>query len=212
MDTIHDLGGKQGFGPVANQFDDDAVLFPEEWKARTWAIAMMSMSQLRQKQTGWTLDWYRHVLERLPPDLYLRFDYFEKWILAMMVTSVDENIAEVQDFVDGHAGSAKMKLKHMPPKKEGAQAAGRFKPGDKVVSKRDMGSMHTRLPAYVRGRSGTIESVIGPQHIPDHSATGKIRMEQTYVVRFEIKDLWPEAPNSRDALLIDMWDSYIDAA
>jgi nitrile hydratase len=37
-------------------------------------------------------------------------------------------------------------------------------------------------------------------------------MEQTYVVRFEIKDLWPEAPNSRDALLIDMWDSYIDAA
>jgi nitrile hydratase subunit beta len=44
------------------------------------------------------------------------------------------------------------------------------------------------------------------------AATGKIRMEQTYVVRFEIKDLWPEAPNSRDALLIDMWDSYIDAA
>ena len=67
--------------------------------------------------------------------------------------------------------------------------------------------MHTRLPAYVRGRSGTIESIIGPQHLPDLSAAGKIRMEQTYVVRFEIKDLWPEAPNSRDALLIDMWDS-----
>ncbi|MGO7976243.1 hypothetical protein ACC705_35710, partial [Rhizobium ruizarguesonis] len=58
---------------------------------------------------------YRHVLERLPPDLYLRFDYFEKWILAMMVTAIDECIADLQEFVDGHAGSAQMQLQHMSP-------------------------------------------------------------------------------------------------
>ena len=89
MDTIHDLGGTEGFGPIPNQYDDDAVLFAEEWKARIWALAMLSMSKLSEEQTGWTLDWYRHVLERLPPHLYLQLDYFEKWILAMMVTSVD---------------------------------------------------------------------------------------------------------------------------
>ena len=49
---------------------------------------MMAMGKLSADKTGWTLDWYRHVLERLPPDAYLDLDYFEKWILAMMATSV----------------------------------------------------------------------------------------------------------------------------
>ena len=41
-------------------------------------------------QTGLTLDGFRHVLERLPPDLYLRLDYFDEWTRAPMVTAVDE--------------------------------------------------------------------------------------------------------------------------
>ncbi|MBY5832099.1 nitrile hydratase subunit beta [Rhizobium ruizarguesonis] len=210
MDTIHDLGGRQGFGPILHQFDDDDVMFPEEWKARLWAIAMMSMSKLSQEETGWTLDWYRHVLERLPPDLYLRFDYFEKWTLAMMVTAIDEGIADVQEFVDGHAGSAQMQLQHMPPQTESAATFDSFKPGDRVVAKRDSGSMHTRLPSYVRGRRGIVEGVTGPQPLPDRSATGRISIEQTYAVRFDMKELWPEAALSRDVLLIDMWESYLD--
>lgn len=150
MDTIHDLGGRQGFGPIQHSRDSDAAQFADEWKARTWAIAMMLMSKLSKEQTGWTLDWYRHVLERLPPDLYLRFDYFEKWMLALMVTAVDEDFAPVQDFLDGHAGTTRMKLNHMPPANED-RGTDRFKPGDKVVSKRDIDSMHTRLPSYVKG-------------------------------------------------------------
>ena len=78
MDTVHDLGGRQGFRPIPNVAEDDSALFSDEWKARTWAIAMMSMKKLTTDRTGWTLDWYRHVLERLPPDAYLGLDYFEK--------------------------------------------------------------------------------------------------------------------------------------
>ena len=72
--------------------------------------------------------------------------------------------------------------------------------------------MHTRLPGYLRGQIGTIDSVIGPQPNPDASATGSVRMEETYIVRFDMSDLWPEASGSEDSLLVDLWDSYLDPA
>ena len=212
MDTIHDLGGTQGFGPIPNTAEDDSVLFSEEWKARIWAVALMSMAKLSRDRTGWTLDWYRHVLERLPPDAYLRLDYFEKWILAMMATAVDEGIADVQELSGGRAGGRGFEYDAPTPVKEVPAASARFKPGDEVVARRDVGTMHTRLVEYIRGRSGIVDSVIGPQSLPDEAAVGTIRKEQTYVVRFRMADLWPEATDSKDSLLIDMWDSYLEPA
>ena len=212
MDTIHDLGGMDGFGPIPNVSEDDSALFAEEWKARVWAIAMMSMTKLHADRTGWSLDWYRHVLERLPPDLYLRLDYFEKWILAMMATAVDEGVADVVEFAEGHSHETGFKYIAPKPLKEVPDVTPRFKPGDKVVSRRDVGTMHTRLTRYIRGRAGIVDSVIGLQPVPDEAANGIIRKEQTYVVRFLMSELWPEAANIKDSLLIDMWDSYLEPA
>ena len=212
MDTVHDLGGRQGFRPIPNVAEDDSALFSDEWKARTWAIAMMSMKKLTTDRTGWTLDWYRHVLERLPPDAYLGLDYFEKWILAMMATSVDEGVAGVQEFFDGRASSRTFEYESPKPTVEGPATEARFKAGDKVVARRDIATMHTRLTGYVRGRPGVVDSVIRPQPLPDEKAVGTIRREQTYVVRFRMSDLWPEAGGSTDSLQIDMWDSYLEPA
>lgn len=212
MDTIHDLGGRQGFGPIPNTAEDDSALFSEEWKARIWAIAMMSMTKLSADRTGWTLDWYRHVLERLPPDTYLRLDYFEKWILAMMATTVDEGIADVQELFDGRAAGRGFEYDAPTPTKKVPAGSARFKTDDKAIARRDIGTMHTRLVGYVRGRVGVIDSVIGPQPLPDEAAVGTIRDEQTYLVRFHMADLWPEASGSEDSLLIDMWDSYLEPA
>lgn len=212
MDTIHDLGGRQGFGPIANTAEDDSELFSEEWKARIWAVAMMSMSKLSADGTGWTLDWYRHVLERLPQDAYLRLNYFEKWILAMMVTAVDEGVADVTEFILGRADGGQFNYEAPNPTKSAPAGTNRFRPGDKVIARRDTGSMHTRLTGYVRGRSGVVASVNGPQPLPDLSATGTVREEQTYVVSFRMAELWPEASDSEDSLNIDMWDSYLEPA
>jgi len=211
MDTIHDLGGKQGFGPIPNVDEDDSQQFSDEWKARTWAIANIMMARLR-KETGWTLDWYRHVLERLPPDLYLRFDYFEKWAYAMMVTTIDEGIADAEEIYEGSAKDSDFDYQNPHPAKHVPASEARFAPGDKVVARQGSDAMHTRLTAFARGHAGVIEAVICPQPLPDLSATGTIRQEQTYVVRFAMSDLWPEAADSKDSLLIDMWDSYLDPA
>jgi len=212
MDTIHDLGGRQGFGPIPNVTEDDTALFTDEWKARTWAIAMMTMSKLSADRTGWSLEWYRHVLERLPPAFYLSRDYFEKWILAMMVTAVDEGVADVKEFLGGRAEERTYAYDAPEPLKEVPPGSARFKPGDRVATRRDIGSMHTRMPGYVRGRGGMIDSVIGPQLLSDEAAEGRIRKEMSYVVRFRMADLWPEASGSADSLLIDMWDSYLEPA
>jgi len=212
MDTIHDIGGMEGFGPIPNIAEDDSALFAEEWKARIWAIAMMSMTKLHTDRTGWTLDWYRHMLERLPPDLYLRLNYFEKWILAMMATAVDEGVADVVEFAKGQSHDKGFKYIAPTPLKEVSAVTPRFKPGDRVVSRRDVSTMHTRLTRYIRGRAGIVESVIGLQPLPDESANGVIRKEPTYVVRFAMSELWPEAADSKDSLVIDMWDSYLEPA
>ena len=212
MDTIHDLGGREGFGPIPNPGEDDSAPFSEDWKARTWAVAMMTMAKLRGSNTGWSLDWYRHVLERLPPDLYLRADYFEKWVLGVMVTAVDEGIAKAEEFADGHARAAGFTLADRGPAKAEPASSGRFSPGDRVTTLRTVGAMHTRLPGYLRGRTGTVDSVICPQPVPEASATGTRRLEETYVVRFAMADLWPETEAPGDSLLVDLWDSYLEPA
>ena len=38
MDTIHDLGGREGFGPIFYDKDDDAIPFHSDWEARAFAI------------------------------------------------------------------------------------------------------------------------------------------------------------------------------
>ncbi|KUF11051.1 SH3-like domain-containing protein [Pseudoponticoccus marisrubri] len=212
MDTVHDLGGRQGFGPIPNVAEDDSALFPQDWQARVWAIAMMSMGKLRADQTGWTLDWYRHVLERLPPDLYLRLDYFDKWTLGMMATAIDEGVAGLPEFVEGRAAAGEYTYDRPVPVRPVSELPPRFAPGDRVRCRRDTDSMHTRLAGYLRGRTGVIDSVIGPQPQPDAAATGVRQKEQTYVVRFAMADLWPEAAYSGDTLCTDMWDSYLEPA
>ncbi|MHA1190519.1 MAG: SH3-like domain-containing protein, partial [Alphaproteobacteria bacterium] len=67
MDAIHDLGGKQGFGPIDTAEPDEP--FHHGWEARMWAIARTSHAP------DWTLDWWRHSRERIMPEDYLTRPY-----------------------------------------------------------------------------------------------------------------------------------------
>lgn len=212
MDTVHDLGGREGFGPLRWRADDDGTLFHEPWQARTWAICMMMMARLREDEIGWTLEWHRHVLERIAPADYLSMNYFEKWVQAMMAVAVDAGLAETDEFIAGHSRA-------LPPPQDRAPLAAsvepgppRFAVGDAVVAKRSVSSMHTRLPLYARGRKGVIAIYAGPTIFADAGALGDIRQETLYTVRFEAAELWPEAGGQRVAVHLDLWESYLDPA
>ncbi|WP_416414653.1 SH3-like domain-containing protein [Pantoea sp. App145] len=87
----------------------------------------------------------------------------------------------------------------------------RFAPGDSVRAKNIHPIGHTRLPRYVRGRSGTIVQYHGSFVFPDTYAHGKGEKPQhLYSVRFEAEELWGDAATEGSAVYLDLWDDYIE--
>jgi nitrile hydratase len=89
----------------------------------------------------------------------------------------------------------------------------RFAAGQAVRAREMNPAGHTRLPRYVRGRSGTIERDHGAHVFPDSNA--KLEGENPqylYTVRFSARELWGEAANPDDAVYLDLWEEYLDVA
>ncbi len=64
MDGVHDLGGREGFGPIPDK--EDAQPFHAEWETRAFG-----MEQSSAGGTGWSIDWFRHCRELIVPTDYL---------------------------------------------------------------------------------------------------------------------------------------------
>ena len=89
----------------------------------------------------------------------------------------------------------------------------KFKPGDRVTARNINPTGHTRLPRYIRGKTGVVDRDHGVFAWPDTSAHGQGETPQhVYSVRFTAQDLWGADAPARDSLYIDLWDNYIDAA
>lgn len=89
----------------------------------------------------------------------------------------------------------------------------KFKPGDRVVARNLNPTHHTRLPRYVRGKSGVVEHDHGVFVFPDTSAhhLGP-HPQHVYSVKFSCRELWGPEGSARDHLYIDLWDEYMDRA
>jgi nitrile hydratase subunit beta len=88
-----------------------------------------------------------------------------------------------------------------------------FNPGDRVRAKNIQPLTHTRLPAYVRGHTGTIERVIGCHVFPDSNATGAGENPQwLYTVRFDGRELWGANTDPTVKVSIDAWEPYLEPA
>ena len=78
MNSIHDMGGMDGFGPV--QRETNEPVFHEPWEGRVFG---MGNSFAGQPLFSSTLDAARHRIERLDPTRYLASDYYERWLASM---------------------------------------------------------------------------------------------------------------------------------
>lgn len=100
---------------------------------------------------------------------------------------------------------------HGAPARVETDAPTRFKVGDTIRARNINPLHHTRLPRYIRGRSGTVVRDCGVFILPDTHAHGLGPCpERLYCVRFEGKELWGEQGGARDAVYITLWDRYID--
>jgi nitrile hydratase len=88
-----------------------------------------------------------------------------------------------------------------------------YRAGDRVRARNMHPALHTRLPRYVRGRTGTVLRDHGVFSFPDTSATGRgPKPQHVYLVRFEASELWGDLAHSADAVLVDLWDDYLERA
>lgn len=89
--------------------------------------------------------------------------------------------------------------------------APRFRVGDRIRVRNVNPTTHTRCPAYIRTKAGTVEADYGVFVFPDTHAHGKGEKPQhCYSVRFTARELWGPEASGRDTLRADVFDDYMD--
>lgn len=218
MNGIHDMGGMQGFGSVRPEADEP--VFHHDWEARLFAIRHALGAWGR-----WNIDASRYARELIPPAEYLRMSYYERWLAGLLTQLVDVGLVTAEELRSGRpaAGSIPVTPALRPDGLQrllaGAPAARdvartpAFRVGDAVRARNVQPGGHTRLPRYVRGRQGTIQRVHGVHVFPDANAHGLGEQPQPlYGVRFAAEQLWGESAGARDAVHLDLWESYLERA
>ncbi len=86
-----------------------------------------------------------------------------------------------------------------------------FAVGDQVRIKNLHPQGHTRLPRYVRGRAGVIDSYRGSFVFPDTEAHGRgENAPHVHSVKLSARELWGEDAPEKQYLYIDIWDDCMD--
>ena len=223
MDGIHDLGGRAGFGPVEPEADEPA--FHERWEARVFALMAAAGAAGAYRNA----DQFRHAIERIRPESYLCDGYYGRWLAGLETLlreagMLDEHelrsrIAELGGDPSRPGGArpaAEPDRVPYPPAEAGnrrsVSRAPAFAIGTRVRTASFGVPGHTRLPAYARGRSGTVAAWHGAWVFPDSNAHGHgERPQHLYTVVFEGADLWGEAAESGTAVSLDLFEPYLAA-
>jgi len=217
MDGIHDMGGMQGWGRVL--IDPDEPVFHEPWEARAFAFGALSA-----RLSGTNLDAMRHAIDRQHPVDYLVDGYYGRWLGCVETLLVDSGVlapgaveARARRLRGEEVAEPDAPEEHKPdyqPTGPGSlrqiEAPPRFEAGEQVRARTTANSGHSRLPRYVRGRTGTVVSVQPPHVLPDtHAHFLGENAQHVYAVRFDSSDLWGESAE-RFHLIIDLYDDYLE--
>ncbi len=229
MNSVHDMGGQQGFGPVLPEANEP--LFHAAWEKRALGltVAMGASGQ-------WNIDLSRAARESLPPTVYLASSYYEIWLRGLQKLMLQRGMVQTDELPGGQTPTAALTTtKGLPvvrvlhgsdvdatlakgsPASRPATTAARFKVGDVVQAKNMHPAGHTRLPRYVRGHTGTVQRVHGAHILPDRHATKPLppfddHAEWLYTVVFHGRALWGPETDVGLQVSVDAWESYLEPA
>jgi nitrile hydratase beta subunit len=204
MDGMHDLGGKQGFGPVRHS--PKAQVFHEPWEKRVNALYSLAV-----KLGIFNMDEYRHAIERMEPRHYLSASYYERSLTSLATLCVEKGIMSREELERRAVGLFPLALPSAPGRSNAALRE-RFEAGDRVKVRTDLVAGHMRLPAYIRGKVGTVVSESPAYPFPDAHAHGvQAEDEPTYDVRFSAEELWPNAADPA-FVHVGVFQSYLERA
>ena len=212
-----DIGGRSGFGPIVPE--PEGAVFHAAWEPRVHAMT------LALGATGsWNLDMARSARETLPD--YLNLTYYEIWLSGLEKLVIGKRLVTLDELTAGciqHAPApvarvlkadqvAAVLAKGAPTERAPANPA-RFGPGQRVRTRATPAEHHTRLPGYVRGKTGVIERVLGAHVFADSHARGLGEDPQwLYTVVFDAAELWGSEATPAHSVSFDAWQPYLEAA
>ncbi len=210
-----DLGGRSGHGRVVPE--PEGELFHAAWEPRVLALT------LAMGATGeWNIDMSRSARETLPD--YAALTYYEIWFKALQKLLIERDLVREDEIEAGrqlhpprqlakvlHAADVAKVLAKGAPTARAASTPPGFAAGDRVRMREAQVQHHTRLPAYARGRLGTIERVLGVHVFADTHAQGLGEQAQwLYTVVFDARELWGPDADAGLAVSIDAWEPYLE--
>ena len=202
MDGVHDLGGKQGFGPV--RYTHDATAFHERWEVRVNALYANAV-----RRGVFNMDEYRHAIERMDPRHYVTASYYERSLTSLATLCVEKGVVTREELERRAQGVFPLAMPSAPGRGNVA-ARQRFAIGDRVRVRDESVPGHMRMPGYVRGKSGVVVGISPAYPFPDAHGHGvPSEDEPTYDVRFRSEELWPGSADS--ALVhVGLFESYLE--
>ncbi len=217
-DSVHDMGGMDGFGKVAPEPNEP--VFHASWEGR-----ILALQRAMSYAGAWCIDMARACQEGLPPQVYITVSYYKRWVLAMERNALNRGIASADELAAGHALHPAKSLKRkltLDVVQRGltrgsygrpSQTPARFSPGDRVRAKNIHPRTHTRLPRYVRSHVGVIERVQGCHVFPDTAAIDQGENPQwLYTVVFDGRDLWGDDADPTLKVSVEAFEPYLEPA
>ena len=219
MNSIHDMGGMHGMGPV--EPEQNEPVFHEWWEGRVFAL-----NRLVGAWGKWNTDAGRHQRELIPAAEYLRIGYFERFLVGMVELLITSGLVTRAEIDSGKParGSTKASppltadtvplfVANGMPASRNAPAAPKFRIGQRVRARNIHPTGHTRLPRYARGKIGTVERDHGVFVFPDTNAhfLGE-KPQHVYSVRFTARELWGQHASPQDAVYVNLWADHLEPA
>jgi nitrile hydratase len=181
----------------------------------------------------WTWGHLRMGAEAMNPFDYFKFRYYEKWLGGISGFFVDEGYvdgAELQalsaSYLAGKPPPAPTRalpavdaqvlryLREGDSPKRARTSPPKFEVGDRVTVKDTHPVEHTRLPGYLRSKTGKVTVVYDDAYAYFFSTgpDGIGAPMPVYVVEFEPKELWGEMSEPKSIIYADLFEAYLSPA
>ena len=237
MKLQHYLGGLEGLpAPLTLE----KRVFVEEWEKRIFGIhvAMMGLSTHLDSalpaypisevptefRDEWTWASLRTGAEAMNPFDYFKFRYYEKWLGGISQFFVDQGYVTEQEIsaligdpapapVGGDPAIDDQVIDYLrrgdSPRRDIAHP--KFSVGDQVCIADLPAGSHTRLPGYLRARTGTVTRIFeGDYGYFVHTADGIGDPMPIYIVEFTPEELWGvRAEPGANTLYAELFEAYL---
>lgn len=228
MKLQHNLGGLENLGPL----NVEKRVFVQPWEKRVFGIHTLMMG------LGlWTWTELRTLAEGMNPVDYIKLRYYEKWLSGITAFLIAQGYITKQEVeartlryledpgagLPRQAGEPQITERVIKYLWDGDsllrqdQAAPRFQAGHKVRVKDFVPSAHSKLPGYLRGKTGVIDKAYDGVWAFPAVATGPDGIrgdpQPIYLVRFEPDDLWSKRyAEPRETIYADLYETYLEAS